>query len=152
MKSSFKQSLTLAVLLFVEILCPSKSWSGQTFDFKNYVPEGTLVKENEKELKVKTVRGTTIEIEMASDGSFKEASGDAAVTGDIFIPGMNLLSLKEASGALVKLGKMPSGEWNLEKGFFSDWTYEFEGKDNGRKMEYKLDAKTGQLLKEEEED
>ena len=136
----------------IELLSPSKSWSGQTLDFKTYVPEGTLVKEKVDELKVKTKAGTTIEIEFTSDGSFKEASGDAAVSGDIFIPGMKLLSLKEASDALVKLGKLPSGEWNLEKGFLSDWTYEFEGKDNDRKMEYKLDAKTGQLLKEEEED
>lgn len=152
MNSSLKQVITLSILVSLEILSPSKSWSSQTVDFKKFIPEGSLVKEKNDEIKVKTSGGTIIEIEISGDGLFKEVSGDAATSGDIFIPGMSLLSLKEATDALQKMGKTPSGEWSLEKGFLSGWTYEFGGNDNGRKMEYKLDAKTGQLLKEEEED
>lgn len=151
MKISLKQFATLSIL--VTLASPLKSWSaGQAFDFKKYVPDSTLVKEKKDEVKVKTAAGTLIEIEFSSDSTFEEASGDAANSGDILVPGQGLLSLKEITEALTKLGKVPSGEWKLEKEFLSGWVYEIESTEKGVKMEYKMDAKTGQLLKEEKED
>lgn len=151
MKTSFKKFISISALISLQIFHSTTAWSVEKFDFKKYVPDGTLVREKNDEFKVKTTAGTVVEIETSQDGSLDEASGNSAKSGDVFFPGMGLLSLKEATDVLEKLGKKPEGEWSLEKGFLSGWVYEIEGKDNGRNMEYKVDAKTGQLLKEEED-
>lgn len=153
MKISIKQVTFLSVLIGLEIFSPTKSWSSsQSFDFSKYVPNATLVKEKKDEVKVKTSTGTFVKVAFAGDGSFEEASGNTATSGDILLPGMGLLSLKEITDALAKMGKSSSGEWKLEKEFLSGWVYEIDGTEKGQKMEYKVDAKTGQLLKEEKED
>lgn len=109
------------------------------------VPGGMIEIQEKDEVKVKTSQGTFIEVEFNRDGTLDEASGDLAQK-DSFVPANNLLSLNDAVRAMEKEGKKVEGEWSLDKGFLKDWEYEFEGVENGKKVEYVLNAKTGKLL------
>lgn len=114
------------------------------------VPNGTVEMREGNEVKVKTAEGTRVEIEFNRDGTLDEASGDMAKK-DIFVPGNGLISLKDAVAALEKAGKTPSGDWSLDKDMMRDWEYEFEGVENGREFEYRINAKTGQLVKSKQD-
>ncbi len=150
--SSKLKYLGSTVLLTFNLFNSQLAMSAEAKDVNHFVPEGKIFKEKKNEFKFKTSAGTIVKIEAGSDASLKEASGDAAIRGDVFVPGMDLLSLKDVTEALAKLGKVPAGEWKLEKSFLGGWIYEFEGKEKNKEMEYEVDAKTGQLLKVEEED
>ena len=98
------------------------------------------------EVKVQTKNGSLVEIEFSPDGNFEEASGDNCKA-DVFIPKRGLLSLKEVHEALIKLGKVPEGEWSLEESFLQGWHYDFEGSESAQEVEYVMDANNGKLLK-----
>lgn len=112
------------------------------------VPNAKLLTEDGNDFDLQTAKGTIVEVEMNGDGSLDEASGDAATQGDVFSPGNGLISLEEATRALQKAGKSPTGDWSLEKSMLRGWVYEFEGRENGKDMEYAIDAKTGKLVKD----
>lgn len=116
-----------------------------------YVPGGTLVKEDGNEFDFKTSKNTIVEVELNSDGTVDEASGDLAHEGDVFNPGNNHLTLEAAVAALKKAGKNPTGDWSYEKSVVRGWVYEFEGNENGTKMEYVISATDGKLLKDKKD-
>lgn len=115
------------------------------------VPGGKVVQEKDKEIKVQTKENTIVEIEFKRNGDFEEASGKM-VDKDNFEPGQNLLSLKDALAAVKKAGKNPNGEWSLDDSMIKGWHYEFEGIENGKSMEYVVDAKTGTLKETKQDD
>jgi uncharacterized membrane protein YkoI len=110
-----------------------------------YVPGGKIVQEKKNEIKVQTPNGTIVEIEFKRNGNLEEASGDT-VDKDIFVPGEGLLSLKDAYAAMTKAGKQPVGDWSLDDSMLKGWHYEFEGLEDGKNMDYVVDAKTGKIL------
>src|SRR5690606_38967061 len=101
-------------------------------------------------VKLETKAGTIVEVEFKRDGSFEEASGDN-VEKDEFKPESGL-SLAGAIDALKKENKTPKGSWSYEKSMLKDWHYELEGFENGKEMEYLVDAKTGKLLESKADD
>ncbi|WP_408095812.1 PepSY domain-containing protein [Peredibacter sp. HCB2-198] len=115
------------------------------------IPGGKVVQEKEKEVKVQTKDGSIVEVEFKRNGDFEEASGHA-VDKDTFEPGQNLLSLKDAVASVKKAGKTPVGDWSLEDSMMKGWHYEFEGMENGKAMEYLVDAKTGKLRESRQDD
>lgn len=113
-----------------------------------YVPGSKLVKEDGSDYDFRTPKNTIVEVELNNDGTIDEASGDLAHEGDVFNPGSNQLSLEAAVAALKKAGKMPTGDWSYEKSLLRGWVYEFEGNENGTKMDYVVSAVDGKLLKD----
>jgi uncharacterized membrane protein YkoI len=111
----------------------------------SYIPDGKVVQEKEKEVKVQTKNGTIVEIEFERNGDFEEASGKS-IDKDSFIPEHKLVSLNTAVESLKKSSKSPTGDWNLEKSFLRGWVYEFEGFENGQEVDYVVDATNGKLL------
>lgn len=111
---------------------------------QKYVPQGKIIQEKNDEVKVQTPNGTIVEIEFKRNGNLEEASGDN-VEKDVFIPGEGLLSLKDAHAAMTKAGKTAQGDWSLDDSMLKGWHYEFEGVENGKNMEYTVDAKTGKI-------
>ena len=111
-----------------------------------FVPGATLVKEDGSDFDLKTSKNTIVEVELNNDGTIDEASGDLAHEGDVFTPGNSHLNLDAAVAALQKAGKTPSGDWSYEKSLLRGWVYEFEGHENGVKMEYTISATNGKLL------
>ena len=109
------------------------------------VPGAKLVVEDGHEFKFQTAKGTIVEVELHRDGSIDEASGDVALN-DIFHPGRGLLTLTDAINALKKAGKSPVGDWSFEKSMLHGWIYEFDGIENGKEMEYAIDATNGKLV------
>lgn len=67
-----------------------------------YVPGATVAKEDGNDYDLKTAKNTLVEIELNSDGTIDEASGDLAHEGDVFNPGGKQLSLEAAVAALKK--------------------------------------------------
>lgn len=116
-----------------------------------FVPGGTVVEEKAEEVKVKTPTGSVVEVEFTNDGKLEEASGKS-VENDLFVPGNNLMNLKEVVAAANKSGKKPVGEWSLENSILNSWHYEFEGYENGKKMDYVFDAKSGKMLESKTDD
>ena len=116
-----------------------------------YVPGGKVIQEKKDEVKVQTPNGSIVEIEFKRNGDLEEASGDT-VDKDIFVPGEGLLSLKDAYAAMTKAGKAPVGDWSLDKSMMKGWHYEFEGAENGKNMDYVVDAKTGKIVDSQEDD
>lgn len=145
-----KTNLTLFVFL-VSLLAATAEASNLTDKALGYIPEGKVVQEKAKEVKIQTPQGTIVEVEFMEDGTFEEASGDIAER-DIFIPGQGLITLQKAHDAMKKTGKTITGDWSLEKSFLKGWYYEFEGFENGRSMDYSIDAKTGKLLEAQVDD
>jgi uncharacterized membrane protein YkoI len=135
----------IQVIIIVVLACGTAFAGTLSEQALKLVPGGTVAREKTKEVKVKTPQETIVEVEFHSDGTLDEASGDH-VEKDVFVPNEGLLSLKSAVDELVKQGKTPSGDWSLEKGFLKGWRYEFEGRENGQKYDYVVDAKTGKLL------
>lgn len=115
------------------------------------VPGGKVVQEKSKEVKVETTNGSIVEVEFKRDGTFEEASGDN-LEKDNFVPGKGLISLQETVASLKKAGKSPVGDWSLEDSMLKGWHYEFEGFENGKNMDYLVDAKTGKLLESKIDD
>ena len=111
------------------------------------VPGARIIKQKGDEFDVVTSKETVMEIEFHRDGTLDEASGKAAFGGDTLNPGEGLLSLAEAVAALRKSGKTPTGEWSLERSWINGWTYEFEGVEEDREMEYVINAKDGKLIR-----
>ena len=116
-----------------------------------FVPGSTFVKEDGNEFDLKTAKNTIVEVELNTDGTIDEASGDLAVDGDVFTPGNSHITLEAAAAALKKAGKTPSGDWSYKKSILRGWVYEFEGHENGVKMEYVLSATNGSLLKDKKD-
>lgn len=110
-----------------------------------YVKEGKVVHEKANEVKVQTKAGTVVEVEFKNDGTLEEASGKA-LDQDVFEPGNGMISLKDARDSLKKAGKTPVGEWSFENSLTKGWNYEFEGFEDGKKMDYIVDAKNGKLI------
>lgn len=108
------------------------------------VPGGKVVHEKDDEVKVQTESGSVVEVEFKHNGDFEEASGHA-VDKDQFEPGMNLMPLKDVVAAVKKAGKKPVGDWSLDDSMLKGWNYEFEGMEEGKSMEYVVDAKTGKI-------
>jgi uncharacterized membrane protein YkoI len=119
----------------------------QTMEQKvlSFIPEGKVLQEKDREFKIQTKQGSVVEVEFKANGEFEEASGKA-LDKDVFIPGEKILPLDRAVAALKKEAKVPSGEWNLEKTIIRGWVYEFEGHENGRQVEYVMDARSGSIL------
>lgn len=130
---------------FLFFISASTEASDKTDLALKLVPGGKVVEERAKEIKVLTGNNSLVEIEFKQDGSFEEASGED-VSKDVFVPPMNLLPLSSAIAALKKEGKAPAGEWSLEQSFMKGWHYEFEGLEDGRKMDYVVDAKAGKIV------
>ncbi len=118
-------------------------------DIEQLVPQGKIVELKHDEKKVQTTAGTIVEIEYRMTGDLKEASGDAALGGDVLEPAGGLLTLHAATEIMKNAGKTIQGDWSFEKSFIHGWVYEFEGSENNQKMDYLLDAKTGKILKAE---
>lgn len=134
------------ILCLLIVISTSSAFAGSIKESAlSYIPNGKVVQEKDKEVKVQTQNGTIVEVEFTMTGAFEEASGDS-IEQDVFVPGDGLLSLADAVGALKKAGKTPSGDWSLDKSFVKGWHYEFEGYESGKKMDYVVDAKTGKLL------
>lgn len=112
------------------------------------VPESKVVKQDGDEFEVSTAKQTIVEVEFNRDGTVEEASGDAAVAGDVFTPGNNMITLQQAVDSLKKAGKTPKGDWSYKKSFTNGWVYEFEGVENGKDMEYAVSAKDGKIVKD----
>lgn len=118
-------------------------------DMKNtalkFVPEGQVVSESVREFKIRTKNNTVVEIEFERDGSFEEASGKD-VQKDVLVTDLGIKSLEDALKSARAEGKSPIGEWSLDKSMLRGWYYEFEGFEDGKKMEYVVDAKTGKII------
>lgn len=114
------------------------------------VPDSKVIQEKSDEVKLQTAHGSVIEIDFDRKGAFKEASG-TNIEKDVFMAPHQLLSLKEAVAAAKKAGKTPVGKWSLEKEMLSGWVYEFAGFENGKEMEYIIDAKNGDLKKQKQD-
>ena len=139
---------TIFTVLIISIVMKSYAANHQALKF---VPGGEIVQEKLREVKVKTPKGTIVEIEFNGDGSFEEASGDN-LEKDIFVPETGLVTLENAVESLKKEGKSPVGDWELDHSFLSGWGYKFEGYENGQKFDYYVDAKTGKLVKSKLDD
>lgn len=111
------------------------------------VPESKILQEKGREVKLQTSKGGVVEIEFDRKGAFEEASGEN-VEMDVFNAPAPMISLQDAVAAAQKAGKTPAGEWSLEKGTFTGWVYELKGFENGKEMEYIIDAKSGELKKQ----
>ena len=118
-------------------------------NFEDLVPKGKVIQTKHDEKKVQTTTGSVVELEYTNAGDLKEASGDFLSKGDEFVPGAGLLNLKAAADAVTSSGKKLTEDWSFEKSFIHGWTYEFEGFENGKKMNYLVDAKSGKIIKEE---
>lgn len=110
------------------------------------VPDGKVHEVGKDEIKIATANDSIVELEFSANGKLEEASGDDCHR-DILIPKNGLLTLAEANQALEKQGKEVQGEWSLEESFFQGWHYDFEGTENGKEVEFVVDAKNGKLLK-----
>ena len=113
-----------------------------------FVPGAQILKEDGNEFDFKTAKNTVVEVELDSDGAVDEASGDLAHEGDVFNPSNGHLTLEAAVAALQKAGKNPAGDWSYEKSIKHGWIYEFEGHEDGKKMEYNISATDGRMLTE----
>lgn len=142
-----KHTFTLALALILS----QTAFAKNTDTALKLVPNGKVVAETLDEVRVQTAGGTVVEIEFDKNGKFEEASGDALAT-DVLIPGEGLLSLADVVAGLKKEGKSPVGDWSLEKSFIRGWHYDFEALENGQKMEYVVDAKTGKILESKLDD
>ena len=131
-------------------LLSTQAFATITDDALKYVPGGKIVAQKIDEVKVQTPNGTVVEVEFTS-GKLDEASGNA-VDQDIFVPEDGMMSLKDAVAALKKEGKVAVGEWSIDNNLIKGWHYEFEGFEQGKKMDYEVDAKTGKLLSAEIDD
>lgn len=128
------------------IATASSSFGMAIFDkTKLIVPDGEIVQEKEREYKVRTKQGSIVEVEFERNGVFEEASGKS-VEKDVLVPGEGLISLSAAVESLKKAGKVSSGDWSLEKSFIKGWVYEFEGFEQGREVEYLINAENGKFL------
>lgn len=114
-------------------------------DALKFVPGGKIIQEKKDEVKVETPAGSVVEVEFDRKGKFEEASGDS-IMNDLFVPGDGLMALKDAVAMTQKQGKTLTGEWSLDKSMMKGWYYKFEGSENGKKMDYLVDAKTGKIL------
>lgn len=136
--------VSLAVLVFTSFAHAS----GFDKEALALVPGGKILSTEENEFVVQTKNNSLVEVEFNNDGSLDEASGKKARQ-DVFVPKDGLLSLAAATEAMSKAGKSIDGEWSLEKGFMKDWEYEFEGVEAEKRVEYSMNAKTGEITKTE---
>lgn len=118
----------------------------------NYVSGAKVVEAHGDEYALQTPKGTKVEVELNRDGSIDEASGKAAVSGDVFTPsaieGKEMISLEKATESLKRSGKMPTGEWQFEKSWRHGYVYEFEGKEDGKDHEYSVRATDGKIVRD----
>jgi uncharacterized membrane protein YkoI len=146
MKTKSVLALGLTALLSGQLL------ANEMKDEKLLVPESKLIKTSKKKKHFQTTAGSVVKLEFEKSGELEEASGKAALTGDVFVPSPDLKSLKTVTDAVTKAGKTLTGKWSFEHKFIKGWVYEFEGKEKDVKMEYLVDAKEGVIIKEEKDD
>lgn len=134
----------LKLILFISIV----SMTSTTFaidDALLFVPGGEIIQKKFSEVKVKGPKGGIIEIEYTMTGAFDEASGNS-VDIDTLVPGDGLMTLDEALRHFRKMGKNPTGDWSLEHSLIHGWFYEFQEFIKGQKVEYKVNAKNGEII------
>ncbi len=136
-----------SLLIIGALTLSSNVWASKE-KIAQLVPNSKVVSEEENEFEVLTPQNTAIEIEFNSEGALEEASGDAAQTGDVFTPGEGRVPLAGAVDSLKKAGKTITGEWEFDKSLASGWVYEFEGTEDGKKMEYTVNASDGKIIRE----
>lgn len=144
-----KTALVFAITAFVAFAAQAQKVTDAKLKEKlpSLVPESKVLEQDGREFEVMTKQNTKMEIEFDRKGALAEASGDAATAGDVFAPGQGFISLADAVAALTAAGKTPSGDWSFDKSMAKGWIYEFEGTEEGKKMEYAVDAKSGKLVK-----
>lgn len=108
------------------------------------VPGGKILSEKKEEVKVQTPSGSVVEVEFNREGKLKEASGNSI--GDNFVPGGEVKPLKEIVASLQANGKEVAGDWSLDKHMIKGWRYEIGGTENGKPVEYEVDARNGKVL------
>ncbi len=144
------RSLAIVLSLFLGITFQAQAKKASEAQIKEslnqFVPESKFLHKDGDEYKVTTAKQTIVEVEFDRDGKVDEASGDAVEGGDVFIPGRGNFTLAQALDALKKSGKTPTGDWKYKKSFLNGWVYEFEGTENGKKMDYAVSAKDGALV------
>lgn len=143
----FKKTLIFSILMSAPIAFAATDVNLKDAATK-MVPNAKIIKEDGNEFDLQTAKGTVVEVELNRDGTIDEASGDSVAGGDEFAPGAGMMTLAQAAEALRKAGKNPTGDWSFEKSMMHGWMYEFEGMENGKKMEYGISAKDGKLVKE----
>lgn len=141
MKKFFIPVVQLVVVL--GMIATAKAGSNEKI--AHLIPGGEIVQEKDHEVKVRTKSGSIVEVEFERNGAFEEASGKSPDK-DILVPGPSLIPLTKAYASLKDAGKSASGDWSLEKSFIKGWVYEFEGFENGREVDYLVDAESGKFL------
>jgi hypothetical protein len=136
---------TLLATILVLIFSPSDSWSSEQLAL-SMVPRGKIWESHPKEFIIKTPAGTKVGVEFKRDGSFEEASGHNLNKGDVFEPGMGLISLSTAAQKLSEAGGKISGYWSLSKDNEYDWIYEFEEEREDIKLLFIVKAATGEVV------
>lgn len=116
-----------------------------------YVPGGTVVQAKKDEVKVRTAKGSVVEIEFTRSGEFEEASGDM-IESDVFVPGNEYFTLEKVAGLVKAQGYTLKGDWSYEKKFMRDSRYEVDALQNNLEYEIIVDAKTGKILEERLDD
>lgn len=116
-----------------------------------YVPGGTVVEVKKDEVKVKTPKGSIVEVEFSRSGELDEASGDM-IENDVFVPGNNQKALAEIANEIKAQGYQAKGDWSYDDSFMKGWHYEVDAFKDGKEYEVLLDAKTGKITKAEIDD
>lgn len=120
-------------------------------DALKYVPGGSVVQTKVDEVKIRTPKGSIVEIEFTRGGTFEEASGDM-IESDVFVPVGDYLPLEKVAAIVKELGYTLKGDWSYEKKFMRDWRYEVDALQNNLEYEIIVDAKTGKVLEERLDD
>lgn len=115
---------------------------------QQYVPGSIIVKQKNKEVKVLTKNKTIVELEFELNNSLEEASGESLAR-DSFIPDTGHLNLEQIREIIAKKNKGLEAQWSYENSFLKGWYYEVELQTKNKEIEYKIDAKTGEILSEE---
>lgn len=114
-----------------------------------YVPGGVVVQTKKNEVKVKTPKGSIVEIEFDRSGELDDASGDA-IENDVFIPGNSKHKKLDEIAAIVKeQGYELKGDWSYDKSIFKGWHYEVDAFKDNQEVELTLDAESGKIVETE---
>jgi uncharacterized membrane protein YkoI len=134
-----QESLIMLMLVFTCLLAHSQA----SPLVKELVPGGKILTKSKELITVETPKKTIIELVFDEQGKLEEASGKAILTGDVFVPGEKLLSLDKIAEKLKD--KKLDGEWTFEATASGDWTYDVEGTEKSKKVDYIMNAETGAI-------